>query len=123
MESNSIEAKVEISLNERTLTILSTASLPMKRTPYHQGSEMCNDSQSSSAISKECQVETLTPRRKQNLNDNEIIYKLYKERLTNNKPSVTNKRALTTTTEYTNVKKPKQPQQQQQQQPELIVLD
>jgi len=56
------------------------------------------------------------PRHKQNLNDNEIIYKLYKERLTNKKPPVANKRPIIQTNEYTNVKKSKQ-------QPELIVLD
>jgi len=94
---------------------LSTASLPIKRT-----TENCHDSQSSSTISKESQVETVVPRHKQNLNDNEIIYKLYKQRLTNNKPVVSNKRPMTKTIEYTNVKKSKQ---EKQQQPEIIVLD
>jgi hypothetical protein len=56
------------------------------------------------------------PQHKQNLNDNEIIYKLYKERLTNNKSPVANKRPMIQTNENTNVKKSKQ-------QPELIVLD
>jgi len=119
LESNSIEAKVEISLTERTLTILSTASLPVRRTIHNGETELRNNSQSSSSsiISKECHVETLVPRHKQNLNDNEIIYKLYRQRLTNNKPPVANKRPITQTNEYTNVKKSKQ------QQPEIIVLD
>jgi len=97
-ESNSNEAKAEISLNDRNVTILSTASLPPRR----------NDSPSSSSItSKECPT----------LNDNEIIYKLYKQRLTNNQSSITNnKRPLTTTIEYLSIKKSKQ-------QPEIIVLD
>jgi len=96
-ESNSNEAKAEISLNDRNVTILSTASLPPRR----------NDSPSSSITSKECPT----------LNDNEIIYKLYKQRLTNNQSSTTNnKRPLTTTIEYLSIKKSKQ-------QPEIIVLD
>jgi len=112
-ESNAIEATVEISLNNRTLTILSTASLPIKRTT----SEVSNDSM----IPKESKIETLIPRRKQNLNDNEIIYKLYKQRLTNGvspeSKSTEKKRPLTKNNEYSNVKKSKQPQS------EIIVLD
>lgn len=65
-------------------------------------------------MSKEQQVNTLTPRRKSNFNDNEIIYKLYKQRLTNHQLPVNNKRPITM--DYTKVKKSKQ-------QPEVIVLD
>jgi len=121
-ESNSDEAAMEISLNDRPLTILSTASLPMRRSTYDRESEICNDVQSSSSIiSKESEIQTLMPRRKENLTGNEIIYKLYKQRLTNNKSPVLNhvdkKRPSTKHNEYSNVKKPKQ------QTPELIVLD
>jgi hypothetical protein len=62
------------------------------------------------------------PRRKENLTGNEIIYKLYKQRLTNNKSPVllnhvSKKRPPTKHNENSNVKKPKQ------QTPDLIVLD
>ncbi|CAF5186740.1 unnamed protein product, partial [Rotaria magnacalcarata] len=121
-ESNSNEAAVEISLNDRALTILSTAALPMKKTPtrYHE-SEIYNNSQESSTVRNDSQVETLIPRRKQNVINNEIIYSLYKQRLTNNvspvPKSVTNKRPTTINTEYSTVKKAKQ------QSSEIIVLD
>ncbi|CAF3490989.1 unnamed protein product [Rotaria sp. Silwood1] len=122
-ESNSIETTLEISLNDRALTILSTASLPIKRTIHNRESEIYNNIQSSSATEKDSNVETLIPRRKPNLADNEIIYSLYKQRLTNNvsttSPQMTKKRQSTINTEYTNVKKGKQ----QQPQSEIIVLD
>ncbi|CAF1017939.1 unnamed protein product [Rotaria sordida] len=122
-ESNSIETTVEISLNDRALTILSTASLPIKKTTHNRESEIYNNIQSSSITQKESDVETLIPRRKQNLIGNEIIYNLYKQRLTNNVSSVSQpvatKRQSTRNTEYSNVKKSKQ----QQQQSEIIVLD
>ncbi|CAF1503288.1 unnamed protein product [Adineta steineri] len=110
-ESNPIESAAEISLNDRTFTILSTASLPMRRSRHDIQS-------SSSVIAKESEVQTLTPRRRQNLTDNEIIYQLYKDRLTNNgSDDVVRKRVLTKNTDYSNVKK------QKQQVPELIILD
>ncbi|CAF0970152.1 unnamed protein product [Rotaria sp. Silwood1] len=122
-ESNSIETTLEISLNDRALTILSTASLPIKRTIHNRESEIYNNIQSSSATEKDSNVETLIPRRKPNLADNEIIYSLYKQRLTNNvsttSTQMTKKRQSTINTEYTNVKKGKQ----QQPQSEIIVLD
>jgi hypothetical protein len=96
-ESNSIE----IPLNDRTFTILSTASLPIKRTPAK------ND--------RESPIETLTPCRKQNLDDNEFIYKLYTQRLTNSSSTESKKRSSVKPTEYPTVKKSKQS--------EIIVLD
>ncbi|CAF4484383.1 unnamed protein product [Rotaria socialis] len=121
-ESNSNEAVVEISLNDRALTILSTAALPMKKTPTrYRESEIYRNSQESSTVRNDSQVETLIPRRKQNVINNEIIYSLYKQRLTNNvspvPKSVTNKRPTTINTEYSTSKKSKQ------QSSEIIVLD
>ncbi len=90
--------------------------MPVQRTTYNRESAIRTNPQST--ISKEQHVETLIPRQKKTLNDNEIIYRLYKQRLTNNEPAVSNKRSSTKTSEYSNVKKPKQ-----QHQPEIIVLD
>ncbi|CAF1296450.1 unnamed protein product [Adineta steineri] len=113
-ESDPIESATEISLNDRTFTILSTASLPIRRSRH----DIQSSPSSSSVISKESEVQTLTPRRRQNLTDNEIIYRLYKDRLTNNgSDDVVRKRVLTKNTDYSNVKK------QKQQVPELIILD
>jgi hypothetical protein len=71
---------------------------------------------------KECKVETLIPRRKQNPPENEIIYKLYTQRLTNIASPVSNsvdkKRSLMNDTEHSKTKRPKE-----QAQPELIVID
>ena len=98
-ESSSCEAKAEISLNDRSFTILSTASLPpppKSKTPDHS------------------HIQTLTPRHKPNGQGNEILYELYKQRLTNpSKSVVKKKRSLPM--EKSNVKRFKQP--------EVIVLD
>ncbi|UJR10103.1 hypothetical protein I4U23_014325 [Adineta vaga] len=110
--TTSVVPTSEISFVDRTLTILTTASLPTKPTTY-DGRE--------SDISTECEPQTLTPRRKQTLTDNEIIYKLYRERLTNNaspvSADVVSKRPLSRADDNLNVKKTKR------QIPELIVLD
>jgi len=99
---------LEISLNDRTLTILSTASLPVRRTIHNREIETHSPSNDS-------RVETLIPRSKQNYNNSEIIYRLYQQRLTNKSPN-SKKRPLAVPLENSNVKKPKQ-------QPEIIVLD
>ena len=102
-ESNSIEAKLEISLNDGTFTILSTASLPVRRPSLNRETN-----------SKTSPVQTLTPRSTSN---NEIIYKLYQQRLTKKSP-ISKKRPLTKPNENSTIKKPKPSQQ-----PEIIVLD
>ena len=128
-ESNSIGINSEISLRDRQLTILSTASLPIGRTTYHRQVEINNKTRSSSTISKDDKVDALIPQCKQNCINNEIIYKLYQQRLTNNllpgsNSIVTNKRQLTTNNDYSNGQKSKQQKQQpEQQQSEIIVLD
>jgi hypothetical protein len=94
-ESNSIEAKLEISLNDRTFTILSTASLPIRRSIHN------HEIESTSAPN----------------HNNEIIYQLYQQRLTNKSPN-SKKRSLTKPLENSNIKKSKPSQQ-----PEIIVLD
>ena len=109
-ESNVIEAKAEISLHDRTLTILSTASLP---TQILRSDDFLSSS-SSSTVPKDTQVETLIPRHRSTSNDNEIIYQLYRQRLTNKSP-VSTKRSFT---ESSNVKRAKPSPQ-----PEIIVLD
>ena len=96
------EAKAEISLNDRTLTILSTASLPPP-----------------SIIANDTQVQTLSPRRKQTPTSNDIIYQLYRQRLTNPSP-ISNKRSSTKSTDNSTVKRTKPSAQPQ---PEIIVLD
>lgn len=104
------EAKAEISLNDRTLTILSTASLPARTTTS-------DDFPSSSIIAKDTQVQTLSPRRRQTPTGNEIIYQLYRQRLTNRSPNAT-KRSSAKAMENSNAKRSKPSQQ-----PEIIVLD
>lgn len=105
-EPNVIEAKAEISLHDRTLTILSTASLPTRNSR--------SDDFPSSTVAKDTQVETLIPRHRSTSNDNEIIYQLYRQRLTNKSP-VSTKRSFT---ESSNTKRAKPSPQ-----PEIIVLD
>ncbi|CAF0861897.1 unnamed protein product [Adineta ricciae] len=107
------EPTSEISLDDRAITILTTASLPPKPAILERPSL---------SISKERDdVQTLVPRRKGALTENEIIYKLYRQRLTNNNATtssnVVRKRPLTRVNDCTTVKKSKQHI------PELIVLD
>lgn len=100
----SISDTQEIALNDRPITILSTASLP---SPNEQTEQI------------------LIPRRRPTFQNNEMIYSLYQERLTNNhhhqsssSPSATtskrNKRSLTSPSNSL-AKKVKQP--------DLIILD
>ncbi|CAF0747370.1 unnamed protein product [Adineta ricciae] len=107
------EPNSEISLDDRTVTILTTASLPPKPATHERSSP--------SILKERDEVQTLVPRRKGALTENEIIYKLYRQRLTNNNTTtssdVVRKRPLTRVNDCSTVKKSKQ------QIPELIILD
>lgn len=98
-------------MHDRELTILSTASLPSRKT------KPCDNN----ANRPDTEPKILIPRHKGGLIDNEVIYSLYQQRLTTNDTSISNsisnKRPATINNEYTNVKKSKQ------QKAEIIVLD
>jgi hypothetical protein len=126
-----VEATVEISLNNRRLTILSTASIPLKRAtcdPFVPISHKTepevhtilddSDSQESQSIDiiQEHKVQTIIPRRRQQTSANETVYNLYKQRLMNNEPSAAQKRLSSKDIESSKSKKLKEPA-------ELVILD
>ncbi|CAF3637111.1 unnamed protein product [Rotaria sordida] len=117
-----VEATVEISLNDRTLTILSTASIPLTRAardsfasiiqksesePYITLDE--NDIQESQSIAfiQEHKVQTIIPRRRQHIATDETLNNRYKTRLTNNDSSVSQKRISPKDVESSKSKNPK----------------
>ena len=124
------EETVDTSSKQRTFTVLSTASAPLKRASRYS-SESNPDpgerdrsptsgqgyfcSSSSTDQSDDRRVQTLTPRRRGPVSQSEKIYNLYQQRLTNQNSPVGQKRSLSKQTNCLIRKKAKQP--------ELVVLD
>ena len=124
------EESVESSSKQRTFTVLSTASVPLKRmsryssestpdpgerahSPRFRQTYFC--SSSSTVQSDDRHVQTLTPRRRGPVSHSEKIYNLYQQRLTNQNSPAGQKRSLSKQTNSLIRKKAKQP--------ELVVLD
>ncbi|CAF0752709.1 unnamed protein product [Rotaria sp. Silwood1] len=126
-----VETTVEISVNNHTLTILSTASIPLKRTARDSFASIIqrtepeayitideNNAQQSQSIAfiQEHSVQTIIPRRKQHIPADETVYNCYKTQLTNNDSSIAQKRTLPKEVESSKSKTPKN-------HPEIVILD
>jgi hypothetical protein len=120
---DSLEATVQISLNNRTLTIPSTPSIPLKRATCDSFASIAvnsepdistipdtNYTQKSRSITiiQEHEVQTLIPRRKPFTPSKEIRCHLYEQQLTNDGSSVAVKRSSSKDMESSESKKLKE---------------
>ncbi|CAF2650534.1 unnamed protein product [Rotaria sp. Silwood2] len=126
-----VEATLEISLNSRTLTILSTASIPLKRAVHDSFASIIqstepeayttldeNNTQESQSIAfiQEHKVQTIIPRHRQQVPADETLYNCYKTRLNSNDSSVVQKQTSPKDIESSKSKNPKN-------NPEIVILD
>lgn len=125
-ERDATEETVDTSAQQRTFTVLSTASVPWQRpSRYSSDSNRDHEERNNSCVhnrshlcsssSDDRHVQTLTPRRRGPASQSEKIYSLYQQRLTNQNSPVGQKRSVSKSTDCLIRKKPKQP--------ELVVLD
>ncbi|CAM4795239.1 unnamed protein product [Rotaria magnacalcarata] len=129
---DSVEATVEISLNNNTLKILSTTTIPITKSILDLFTSLVQKSQTdadtarennninespSIAFVRKHKVKTIVPRRRQNIPTEETMYTLFKTRLMN----TTNSRACQKRTSSMDVEslKTKRPRTQD----EVIIID
>ncbi|CAF4201986.1 unnamed protein product [Rotaria socialis] len=129
---DSVEATVEISLNNNTLKILSTTIIPIAKSIFDSFTSLVQKSRTDSdtarennninesppiAFIREHKVKTIVPRRRQNVPTEEMMYTLFKTRLMNtNNSRASQKRTSSIDVESLKTKRPRT-------QDEVIIID